>query len=141
MPQGATDTSVAIKDSTGKTLRTISVGAVEAGKHDFAWDGKNDAGEAVTPGPVTIEATANVGGKREALNTSVYALVQAVSLPTANSPMTVELLGVGPVSFDKIQKISSSFPQRFKAFPRTPFMTMSTSLTVPNADQTHITKI
>ncbi|API59237.1 hypothetical protein BSL82_07880 [Tardibacter chloracetimidivorans] len=107
IPEGSTDTSVAIKDSTGKTLRTISVGAVEAGKHDFAWDGKNDAGEAVTPGPVTIEATANVGGKREALNTSVYALVQAVSLPTANSPMTVELLGVGPVSFDKIQKISS----------------------------------
>src|SRR3546814_998116 len=97
IPEGATDTSVAIKDSTGKTLRTISVGALEAGKHDFAWDGKNDAGEAVTPGPVTIEATANVGGKREALNTSVYALVQAVSLPTANSPMTVELLGVGPV--------------------------------------------
>src|SRR3546814_15895954 len=72
IPEGATDTSVAIKDSTGKTLRTISVGALETGKHDFAWDGKNDAGEAVTPGPVTIEATANVGDKREALNTSVY---------------------------------------------------------------------
>src|SRR3546814_20337354 len=93
MPQGATDTSVAIKDSTGKTLRTISVGALEAGKHDFAWDGKNDAGEAVTPGTVTIEATANVGGKREAPNTSVYALGQAVSLPTDTSPLTVEPLG------------------------------------------------
>src|SRR3546814_7617947 len=34
IPEGSTDTSVAIKDSTGKTLRTISVGAMEAGKHD-----------------------------------------------------------------------------------------------------------
>ena len=107
IPEGATDTTIAIKDSTGKTIRTLEIGAVEAGVQEFAWDGKDDAGEAVTPGPVTIETTASVGGKREALSTSVYALVQSVSMPTANSPMTLDLLGIGSVSFDKVQKISS----------------------------------
>lgn len=107
IPEGATDTTVAIKDSTGATIRTLKLGAVEDGVHEFAWDGKNDAGEAVEPGPVTIEATANVGGKREALATSVYALVQSVSTATPNSPMTLDLLGIGSVTFDKVQKISS----------------------------------
>lgn len=107
VPVGATDTSITIKDSTGKPIRTLSLGAVKDGNHDFAWDGKDNNGVAVTPGPVTIEATATVGGKREALGTSVYALVQSVSLPTANSPMTLDLLGVGSVTFDKIQKVSS----------------------------------
>ena len=107
VPDGTTNVTVAIKDSAGATVRTLSLGAVAGGAHDFAWDGKNDAGQAVTPGPVTIEATGNVGGARQALDTSVYALVQAVNLPTANSPMTAELLGAGAVTFDKIQKISS----------------------------------
>lgn len=107
IPEGATDTTVAIKDSTGATIRTLKLGAVEDGVHEFAWDGKNDAGEAVEPGPVTIEATANLGGKREALATSVYALVQSVSTATPNSPMTLDLLGIGSVTFDKVQKISS----------------------------------
>ena len=107
IPEGATDTTVAIKDSTGATIRTLKLGAVEDGVHEFAWDGKNDAGETVEPGPVTIEATANVGGKREALSTSVYALVQSVSTATANTPMTLDLLGIGSVTFDKVQKISS----------------------------------
>jgi flagellar basal-body rod modification protein FlgD len=107
IPEGATDTTLAIKDSTGATIRTIKLGAVEDGVHEFAWDGKNDAGEAVEAGPVTIEATANVGGKREALATSVYALVQSVSTATPNSPMTLDLLGIGSVTFDKVQKISS----------------------------------
>src|SRR3546814_10916741 len=71
MPEGATNATVAIKDSTGKVVRTLSPGAVERGLHAFAWDGKNDSGEAVTPGPVTIEATARVGGKREAPATPV----------------------------------------------------------------------
>ena len=56
---------------------------------------------------MTIDATANVGGKREALSTSVYALVQSVSTATANTPMTLDLLGIGSVTFDKVQKISS----------------------------------
>ncbi len=107
IPEGATNTTVTIKDSTGKAVRTLSLGAVESGSHDFAWDGKDDAGNAVPLGPVTIEATANVGGKREALATSVYALVQAVNLPTANAPMTVDVLGLGTIDFDKIQKVSS----------------------------------
>lgn len=107
VPEGSTDTTVVIKDSAGSVLRTISLGAVEAGDHEFMWDGQNDAGEAVTPGTVTIEATANVGGTREALSTSVYALVQSVSLPTANSDMSIDLLGLGSVALSDIQKVSS----------------------------------
>ena len=107
VPEGATDTTIQIKDSAGATIRTLKLGAIEEGVHEFAWDGKNDAGEAVEPGPVTIETSAIVGGKREALSTSVNALVQSASMATANSPMTLDLLGIGSITFDKVQKVSS----------------------------------
>lgn len=107
LPDGATNATITFKDATGKVLHSEALGSSTSGAADFGWDGKNAAGETVVTGPVTIEATANVGSTREALATSVYALVQAVNLPTANSPMTAEVAGLGTIAFDKIQKVSS----------------------------------
>lgn len=107
VPTGATNATVSIKDSAGVTLRTMSLGST-TGDVDFAWDGKDANGNAVTPGKVTVEATAMVGGKSEALSSSVFALVQAVNLPNAsNSAVTLDVAGVGAVGLDKIQKVSS----------------------------------
>ena len=107
LPDGADSVTVSFQDSSGAVVHSQTMGPQAVGNVAVAWDGKNDAGEAVEPGPVTIEATANLGGKREALSTSVYALVQSVSTATPNSPMTLDLLGIGSVTFDKVQKISS----------------------------------
>ena len=49
---------VKIHSETGETIRTITLEATAAGKHDLEWDGKNDAGEKVPEGSYTFEVTA-----------------------------------------------------------------------------------
>jgi flagellar hook assembly protein FlgD len=35
---------VTVKDPNGLAMRTLSLGNLDAGTHNFAWDGKTDAG-------------------------------------------------------------------------------------------------
>lgn len=41
---------VAITDAAGNTVRTLNLGAVDAGSHDVAWDGKDYSGKTVPDG-------------------------------------------------------------------------------------------
>ncbi|ROR01877.1 flagellar hook assembly protein FlgD [Desulfosoma caldarium] len=54
---------VTITDSAGKSVRTLSLGSVEAGRQEFTWDGKDDQGKAVPNGIYTfsVEATNTSG--------------------------------------------------------------------------------
>lgn len=44
------DVTVKIYDEQDKPVRTINLGRIEPGDHQIAWDGKDDAGEAVKDG-------------------------------------------------------------------------------------------
>ncbi|MEJ5347474.1 MAG: FlgD immunoglobulin-like domain containing protein [Desulfosoma sp.] len=54
---------VTITDSAGKTVRTLSVGSVDAGRHEFTWDGKDNQGKPVPNGTYTftVKATNSSG--------------------------------------------------------------------------------
>jgi flagellar basal-body rod modification protein FlgD len=60
----ATATTVSIQDSTGKVVRSINVGAHDAGLVRTVWDGKDDAGNVMPAGSyaVAVQATAQGGG-------------------------------------------------------------------------------
>lgn len=47
-----------ITDESGKKLRTITLRDVAAGTANFAWDGKDDEGNAVKPGTYKVQLTA-----------------------------------------------------------------------------------
>ncbi|NSL55537.1 flagellar hook assembly protein FlgD [Uliginosibacterium aquaticum] len=53
--------SVTISDKNGLEIKHMELGALEAGVHDFVWDGKNDAGTAVVDGSYTMKVTAYKG--------------------------------------------------------------------------------
>jgi flagellar basal-body rod modification protein FlgD len=57
----ATTVEVKIADATGKAVRTINVGASNAGLVKMTWDGKGDNGLAQPPGPYTISVVAKDG--------------------------------------------------------------------------------
>lgn len=61
--ESAAQVKVTITDSAGKTVRTLTLGSVEAGRHEFTWDGKDDQGKAVPNGTYTfsVEATSASG--------------------------------------------------------------------------------
>ncbi|HMI85936.1 MAG TPA: flagellar hook assembly protein FlgD [Polyangiaceae bacterium] len=52
---------VNIADATGKTVRTIHVGAQAAGLTKITWDGRNNDGLAQPPGPYTVSVVAKDG--------------------------------------------------------------------------------
>lgn len=58
-------TKVAIKDSTGKTVRTIEPGPLKKGANSLRWNGLTDEGLPARPGEYrfAVEATASSGGK------------------------------------------------------------------------------
>ena len=58
LASAASDVTLEIKNEAGITVRTIEIGSRTEGEHAYGWDGKNDAGEAVTEGNYTFEITA-----------------------------------------------------------------------------------
>ncbi len=54
---------VTITDSSGKTVRTLSLGSVEAGRHEFTWYCKDNQGKSVPNGTYsfTVKATSSSG--------------------------------------------------------------------------------
>jgi flagellar basal-body rod modification protein FlgD len=58
LAQAANQVSVAIKDSTGATVKTIAAGALGAGEGSIGWDGSTDSGSQANPGTYSFSVTA-----------------------------------------------------------------------------------
>lgn len=82
--------TVSIKDKDGNLVRTLELGAQEAGVVDFVWDGTDNNDAAVGNGSYTFSATALLKGEKSTPTTLSYGLVGSVSL-TPGGP----LLGMG----------------------------------------------
>lgn len=55
------DVKMDISDGSGKVIRQISLGEFSSGRHDFTWDGMNDAGERMAAGNYTVSINAADG--------------------------------------------------------------------------------
>jgi flagellar basal-body rod modification protein FlgD len=62
LASGADKVTVTIKDANGLPLRTLDLGALDAGSHNFTWDGKTDSGVAAANGAYTFKVAAVQGG-------------------------------------------------------------------------------
>jgi flagellar basal-body rod modification protein FlgD len=58
LSNAASDVKAIIKDSTGQVIKTVDLGAANAGNVDFIWDGTNDAGSTVSTGHYQIQFSA-----------------------------------------------------------------------------------
>jgi flagellar basal-body rod modification protein FlgD len=62
LPTAADNVKVTIKDANGLPLRTLDLGALGAGTHNFTWDGKTDSGVAAADGNYSFSVAAVQGG-------------------------------------------------------------------------------
>ena len=101
--------SIKITDKDGNVVRTIDMGAQNAGSSDFIWDGKNDKGEVAPAGTYTFAATTkNDKGDAVALATSLPATVTSVTLSKTGGEMLLNLAGgMGSVKLSQIQTIGT----------------------------------
>ncbi|GMV43237.1 MAG: basal-body rod modification protein FlgD [Myxococcales bacterium] len=76
----AKNVKVAIKDESGKTVKTIEAGSLTGGKHSVTVDGKNSDGSPLPAGSYTFEVTAtDVEGKSVNVSTTSTGVVVGVT--------------------------------------------------------------
>jgi flagellar basal-body rod modification protein FlgD len=98
MPAGTAAAELIIRDAAGAVVRTAPLDP-RAGLTGFAWDGRNNAGNAVAPGAYKIEVAARRGDRTEALETMLQSRVDSVTLDTGGAGLMLNTLnGTLPIS-------------------------------------------
>jgi len=64
LPNGADGVTMNVYDSKGILVNTVTAGAQTAGDMPWAWDGKDDAGNALPDGTYSFKATAVIAGNQ-----------------------------------------------------------------------------
>jgi flagellar basal-body rod modification protein FlgD len=84
---------VTIKDGNGLAVRTLDLGAMEAGGHLFQWDGKADSGTAAVDGAYTISVEAVRGDTALTASALQMGVVSSVSRTSQGAQLNVGTLG------------------------------------------------
>ena len=95
--------TVKIADASGAVVRTLQLGAKDAGVVDFNWDGMTDSGGTAADGKYTFTAVSELSGKAMDATTLSYGLVNSVA--QSSSGVTVNIGDQGEVGLNTIRKI------------------------------------
>lgn len=96
---------VNVYDTTGNQVNRLNLGQQSSGLVNFTWDGTDANGKKLDAGTYRFEAQASVGGKTEAMKTSLPANVDSVTLGQNGGEMTLNLAGVGSIGISKVQAV------------------------------------
>lgn len=105
LESSATDIKVRVYNSNNVLVKTMNLGTQAKGQLGFTWDGSLDDGSYAAPGVYRLEADFSDGRARSPLETTVSAQVDSVVLGGIGQGLTLNLIGLGPVSFDKVSRI------------------------------------
>jgi len=94
---------VSIKDSNGRAVRTLDLGARESGSHILRWDGKDDSGAQTADGAYTIAIEAVRGDAKVAATALELGIVSSISRSAHGVSLNVGTLGA--FKLDDIRQI------------------------------------
>lgn len=103
LPIGADKLTVTIKDSAGSTVRTMALGAQEAGTLPLSWDGFADDGSVAKAGSYKFDVTATTSGQSVAADGLSYA--QVMSISNNASGIKLNLSNLASVSTSDVKEI------------------------------------
>jgi flagellar basal-body rod modification protein FlgD len=103
LSQAEDSVTVTISDAKGNVVRTLPLGAQDAGIVDFQWDGKDDSGTTLADGAYTYTASAVQGSSKSTPTSLTYGLVNNVSLTSGVAQLNVGNLG--DVALDAVRRI------------------------------------
>jgi flagellar basal-body rod modification protein FlgD len=89
----ADQAKVAIKDANGLVVRTLDLGSLDAGTHNFTWDGTTDSGAAAATGAYTFAITALRGGNPVTASALQLGVVSSVTRTTTGFNLDLGALG------------------------------------------------
>lgn len=105
LPVSSPSLRISIVDQSGQTVRTIDMGQQSSGEVAFSWDGTDDSGTRVDEGNYYIAAEALLEGQTYALDTSVIAPVESVTLGQGGSNVSLSVAGQGNIPMSSVRKI------------------------------------
>lgn len=105
LPESAGDVRVTIVDASGQVVRQAQLGQQAAGRLNWSWDGLTDAGAVAPAGNYGVRIEALNNGVEEALEPSVRARVDSVTLGRNGLGATLNLDGYGAVDMGDVLEI------------------------------------
>jgi len=103
VPNGADSLSVAIKNGSGATIRTLTFGKQDVGVNALSWDGKMDDGTTAPSGDYSFDITAKTGDTT--VSSTALSLAQVQSVTTSTSGAKLNLSNNTTVSASDISEI------------------------------------
>jgi len=99
----ADQVAVTIKDANGIVMNTVNLGRLDAGVHNFAWDGKTNAGVQAVNGAYSISVTATQGANTVGATALQLAGVQNINRSSQGVSLSLGALGL--VTLNDIKQI------------------------------------
>jgi flagellar basal-body rod modification protein FlgD len=99
----ADQVTITIKDANGIVINTVNLGKLDAGIHNFTWDGKNDAGVQAVNGAYSVSVAATRGADKVTATTLQLAGVQNIN--RSSQGVTLNLGALGLVMLNDIKQI------------------------------------
>lgn len=103
LPIGADKISVTIKDNSGATIRTLTLGAQDAGALLLSWDGVTDDGLVAKSGNYKFDVAATVAGQTVAAEQLSFA--EVVSISNSQNGVKLNLSNLATVSTSDVKEI------------------------------------
>jgi flagellar basal-body rod modification protein FlgD len=105
LAQNADDVKVTIADASGSVVRTLDLGAQDAGTQTFSWDGKTDAGTTARDGQYTYTLSATASGNAITPDALMAGHVDGVVLGTGGTTL-LQLGALGRVDLSTVVEIN-----------------------------------
>jgi flagellar basal-body rod modification protein FlgD len=99
----ADEVTVTISDANGLPMKTLSLGALAAGVHNFSWDGKTDSGAQAADGNYSIAIAAKQGGEK--VDATALNLAMVRSVIRTSQGFALDLGGLGAFTMDEVKQI------------------------------------
>ncbi|MDD4978855.1 MAG: flagellar hook assembly protein FlgD [Gallionella sp.] len=98
LAQSVDNLQVTIKDALGATVRTLDLGAMNAGVQGWQWDGLNSGGAAVPAGSYSFDVAATQGGDAVAASALTFGIVNGVTQTSSGASLNIGANGLVPMT-------------------------------------------
>lgn len=105
LPESADNMTVTIRDQSNKVVKSIVLGASEAGVVDFSWNGVDTDNKVCAPGYYKLSASATINGQNVAIPTAGTFNVNSVALDKNGNGVILNLDGIGGINMKDLIKI------------------------------------
>jgi len=103
LTSAADQVALTIKDANGLTIKTLDLGSLEAGAHNFGWDGKADSGAQAVNGAYSVSVVAKRGAEK--VDASPLELAGVISVSRSSQGVTLDLGQLGLAKMSDVKQI------------------------------------